>query len=298
MVENDLTATAESGAAPGATGGGQGDSAGPRRRRGPTEVQEVVDDLAQETKRTTLLDCLEKQVKDRFHISRIVFAFAVADDKKVQSIVEQEFKEWRDNLDRPTKLTGVLVFTVQGALHFLEGPTELLFGALQLFQGLAVDAQSPSASQSVISQLRVVHFTELHGVRTSTSWCSYLHTGKLQGGTQVTLEESQCADYVYKLYHKFLLMSIRAKEQAGITDMGQGGDEDEDEEVDGGVVNGHFKKLPLEMVPGVDEAYTVLSKNTADFFFSFSEFEKVFIAPFQMVLHSELLWPMSPALVY
>lgn len=289
MVENDAAATGDGGATGAGVSSGQADGAGTRRRRGPAEVQEVIDELAQETKRITLLDCVEQQVKDRFHVSRIMFGFAIADDKKTQNLVEQEFKDWREKQERRVELTGVLIFTAQGALQFLEGPTELLFGAVELFQSLTIDAQPPAPMRpAMISQLRIIHFTELHGVRSSASWCSYVHGGKLQGGTQVQLEESACADYVYKVYQKFVLMCLRVREQAG----------DDEDEPDGSAIHAMFKKLPPDMMPSVDEVHTLLSKNTADYFFNYAEFEKVFMAPFQLVLHSELLWPMSPALVY
>lgn len=254
-------------------------------------MQEVVDELAQETARTTLLDCMERQVKDRFHVSRIVFGFNIADDKKTQNIVEQEFKDWREKQENPSELSGLLLYTIQGALSMLEGPSELLFGAIQLFQGLTTDAQPPAPVRpAVISHLRVIHFTELHGVRASVSWCSFAHGGKLTGGTQVTLEEAGCPDYVYKVYDKFLRVCVRAREQLGH------GDDDDDPDMSS--VQAVVRKLPPDMMPNVDEVYTLLSKSTADFFFSYPEFAKVFIAPFQLVLHSELLWPMSPSLVY
>jgi len=57
-------------------------------------------------------------------------------------------------------------------------------------------------------------------------------------------------------------------------------------------------KTLIEELPTVDEIVAILNKAGLDFFFDFKEFEKVFVAPFQLVLHSELLWPMAPALSY
>jgi len=284
-----------------ATGGNMtaGQSEGPRRRRGPAEVQEAIDELAQETTRTTLLDCLERQVrdtsgKDRYHVSRIVFGFSLGDDKKTQSAVEQEFSSWREKQENHTELTGVLAFTSQGALHFLEGPTELLFGAVQLFQSMTVDTKPPAPQRSaLISQVRIIHFTELHGVRASTSWCAWVHPGKVTGGLQVNLEDAACSDYVFRVYHKFLLACLAAKEQAE-----QAPCEEASSELEASAMQAVFKRISVEMMPTVDEVFTLLNKNTAEYFFTFAEFEKVFMAPFQLVLHSELLWPMSPALVY
>lgn len=251
----------------------------------PHGGKEVVDELAQETKRTTLLDRVEQQLKDQPHVSRILFGFSIADDRKTQSLVEQEFNGWRAKQERTSELSGLLVFTAQGALHLLEGPTELLYGALELFHRLAAESKLPtSARPALIGPLRVLHFTELHGVRASMLWCSYVHGGKLQGGTQVQLEEATCADFAFRTYEKLLKVCLRVKQQVG-------------EEAGLDSTQLAYKKA-ADMMPTVDEVVVLIGKSGADLFFSYPEFEKVFIAPFQLVLHSELLWPMAPALVY
>merc|ERR1712146_592148 len=108
------------------------------------------------------------------------------------------------------------------------GPTELLFKAVELFNTLAQEVLPPAASgvgekspagagekaprPALITMLRVVYFTELHGVRTSKGWCSYSHAGKLQGGTQVVLEESNCPEIVFMTYRKLIMLCLRVKE--------------------------------------------------------------------------------------
>ena len=47
-----------------------------------------------------------------------------------------------------------------------------------------------------------------------------------------------------------------------------------------------------------EEVVLLLGKQCAENFFSFQEFQRVFMKPFQLVLNSELLWPMPPALSY
>jgi len=269
-------------------------TASQRRRGRQAEVQEVVDELAQETKRTTLLERVEQQLKGQPHVSRLLFGFGMNDDKKIQASVEQEFLEWKDKQEKQSSaaVTGVLLFTGQSAIHFLEGPTELLFGVLELFHSLSVEVKQPAvASQAtvnarpaLISPLRVLHFTEMHGVRVSTSWCC-LPTGGKSHGQQGQVDDNNSSDLVFGAYRKFLLMCLKVKDTFS-------GDDDEIEKL-----QGSYRRL-TDTMPTVDEVATLLSKSGADFFFSYVDFEKVFIAPFHLVLHSELLWPMPPALSY
>merc|ERR1719272_1944066 len=128
------------GLTPDATGTGQ-----QRRRRSKEAHQEIVDELAQETKRVTLLEREEQQLKGRKHVSRILFIFGIIDDRKTQTTVEQEFLTWRDTQEGGKQVTGMLLFLGQGAVSFLEGPTELLFKALEHFHGLALDVQPAQA---------------------------------------------------------------------------------------------------------------------------------------------------------
>mmetsp|Transcript_32003 Transcript_32003/g.56598 ORF Transcript_32003/g.56598 Transcript_32003/m.56598 type:complete len:331 (-) Transcript_32003:63-1055(-) len=287
---------------------GAGGSGGQRRRPRNQEVQEVVDELAQETKRVTLLEREEKQLKGKKNVSRLLFAFGVSDDRKLQSMIEQEFASWREKQEGAEDMTGVLLFLSQAAVHFLEGPTELLFRALELFHSFtqevlptppvaaapdgvkrpsnAKEATLPPAvpRPALISPVRVLYFTELHGVRTSVSWCSYVHSTKLQGGQQIVLEEGNSHELVFMLYKKMLMLCLRV--QSGCED-----------EVDKERLKDHYGKFS-DMFPILDEVMMLMSKSGAEFFFSYPEFEKVFMKPFHLVLHSELLWPMPPALSY
>lgn len=271
----------------------------PRRRQNGNEVKEVVDELAQEVPRVSLLDRLEEQLKGQTHVSRLLFGFQVVDDKKVHHTVEQEFSSWRSALGSECEeISGILLFMGQAAVQLLEGPTELLFKALTHFNELTgevkpeaigelrVTAGNPERGnkQPLISGLRVLHLTELHGVRTSRSWCSYSHPGKLQGG-QVQLAESTCSDLVFAVYKKLLVLCLKVQEQLG----GEKASLDK--------LHTTYRRVQ-DMMPSPDEVATLLGKSGTDFFFSYQEFEKLFIAPFNLVLHSELLWPMPPALSY
>lgn len=293
-------ATAGGGEAPGADsldgGVAEGAANGQRRRKGAgsKDGQEAMDELAVETKRTTLLDRLEIQLKGRPHVSRLLFGFNVAEDKKVQKAVDQEFMNWRQQQEgKAAALSGLLLFAGQGAIHFLEGPSELIFKALEFFHSISAEAQTTpeglaagaakepekAKEKVLISTVRVLHFTELHGVRSLNSWCSIVHTGKAIGGNQTQLEDGNCPELVFVVYKKLLCLCLKVKRQ-----------EPED-------ASKAFKKA-MDDLPNVDEIVTLLGKSGLDYFFSFEEFEKVFIAPFQLVLHSELLWPMAPALSY
>mmetsp|Transcript_660 Transcript_660/g.1875 ORF Transcript_660/g.1875 Transcript_660/m.1875 type:complete len:273 (-) Transcript_660:108-926(-) len=261
-------------------GDDQGAAEGVKRRPRPGEVQEAIDELAQETKRTTLLDRVETQLKGQSHVARLLFGFSIVDDKKTQNDVESQFAAWRKKQESGDELTGLLLFTVQGAIHFLEGPAELLFGALGFFATLAdVPPTTMAGSGASIGPVRVLHFTELHGVRASSLWCSFVHPGKATGASQTQVEESNCSELVMQTYKKLLVAALKVK---------QGGDSD--------VKSGYRRSQ--DMMPSVDEVVTLLGKSAADFFFTYKEFHKVFVAPFNLVLHSELLWPMPPALSY
>jgi len=219
-----------------------------------------MDELAQETKRTTLLERVETQLDGKERVARILFGFSIVDDKKTQNDVETQFAAWcKKQEDAESQLTGLLLFTVQGAIHFLEGPVELLFGALGFFNGLAAEptqGSTPSSGAS-IGPVRVLHFTELHGVRASTGWCSFVHPGKQTGGAQTQVEgETGASESVLQTYQKFLVAALKVKE---------GGDGD---------VRAAYRRSQ-DLMPAVDEVVLLLHKNTADYFFSYGVLQGV-----------------------
>lgn len=287
---------------------GAGNNQG-RRGRSKEYLQEFHDELAQETKRVTLLDREEQQLKGRNHVSRLVFCFGTADDKKLQSIVEQEFSSWRNN-EGGIDVTGVLLFFSHGqsAVCFLEGPTELLFKGLELFHGLSQDVQAaatmplppsdmrtktsvraeaevPAAAPraALISAVRILYFTELHGVRTSIGFCSCVSGAKL--ATSNNNLEDGVQEFVFEAYRKLLVLCLKVSDSA------------RSDETDPDVLQGLYRKNS-DFMPSPEEVALLLSKAGAEHFFSFTEFQKVFMKPFQLVLNSELLWPMPPALSY
>eukprot|EP00913_Durusdinium_trenchii_P019794 g18607.t1 len=106
-----------------------------------------MDELAMETKRTALLDRLEGQLKAQNFTSRLLFSFNCTDDRKVQRAIDQEFSEWRKS--RFEALNGILLYTQSVALHLLEGPTELIFKALELFHSLSAEMRKVPEVQEV-----------------------------------------------------------------------------------------------------------------------------------------------------
>jgi len=282
----------------------------PVRRPGSKERPEIVDELAQETKRVTLLEREEQQLKGRKHVSRLLFIFGIIDDRKTQTAVETEFVAWRNSQEGGKQVTGLLLFLGQAAVSFLEGPTELLHKALEHFHGLTLEVQATPAMPSppagmfasgaavvvatkastsapraaLISPVRVLYFTELHGVRTSAGWCSTVSTAK---NTQIQSNENEGAhDQVFGIYRKMLILCMKVQTQLG-----------SDSSPSPDTLQSHYRKFG-EFMPLPDEVHVQLSKAAADNFFSFLEFQKVFMKPFQIVLNSELLWPMPPALSY
>jgi hypothetical protein len=318
-VRSGLCAMASSDEAPDAAGGprlsnagapgADGGAAPPRRARSKEAHNEVIDELAQETKRVTLLDREEQQLKGRKHISRLLFIFGIVDDRKMQSAVEQEFTSWRDRQDGGSEVTGLLLFLGQAAVSFLEGPTELVFKAMELFHGLSQDVQpatvmplapadmrtnlpaarteteAPASAPraALISAIRILYCTELHGVRTSVGWCSFVSPAKLQtGGAQNSDLDSH--ELVFALYKKLLVTCLKVRDNAG-------------NETHPANLQSYYRKQS-DHLPLPDEVVLLLGKQGAENFFNFAEFQKVFMKPFQLVLNSELLWPMPPALSY
>jgi len=288
--------------------GADGGAAPPRRTRTKEAHHEVIDELAQETKRVTLLDREEQQLKGRKHVSRVLFVFGIVDDRKMQAAVEQEFTSWRGRQEGGRDVTGLLLFLGQAAVSFLEGPTELLFKAVELFHSLSQEVQpaivmplppadmrtktqaaetteAPAAPPraALISAVRVLYFTELHGIRASVGWCSFVSPAKAQaGGAQNTEEDSH--ELVFALYKKLLVTSLKVSDLAG-------------NETHPDNLQSYYRKQS-DLLPLPDEVVLLLGKQGAENFFNFAEFQKVFRKPFQLVLNSELLWPMPPALSY
>lgn len=287
----------------------------PRRRQRNTEPQETIDELAIENKRISLLDRVEAQLRGVRQHSRLLFGFTTENDKKLHGSIETEFSAWRSGLDDPEELTGVMIYIGNYVLHFLEGDTDILFKALEFFHTLSHEAPggasvkstpqqttSPSRPSNVprpanaapevsknsrraglLSGLRILHFTELHGVRTSVSWCLYVHNSK-PAGAAIAVEESNCPEIVFSTYKKMLLLCLAVsrgtRSSRGREDLSA-------------AYNASADKMPT-----ADEVSQLMSKAAAEFLFNYTEFVKTFVAPVHLTLHSELLWPVPPALVY
>jgi len=97
------------------------------------------------------------------------------------------------------------------------------------------------------------------------------------------MDAENSAEFVYATYNKLLLVCLRVLE--------------EQPRATGQDLRQAYARLP-EQMPGVDEVSAFLAKGIAETFFTYPEFEKVFVAPFSLALHSELLWPMPPQLSY
>eukprot|EP00928_Gymnodinium_smaydae_P082597 TRINITY_DN65918_c0_g1_i1.p1 TRINITY_DN65918_c0_g1~~TRINITY_DN65918_c0_g1_i1.p1 ORF type:complete len:301 (+),score=64.62 TRINITY_DN65918_c0_g1_i1:63-905(+) len=257
----------------------------PRRaRRNQGEVQEVVDELTLETKRTTLLDQVEAQLKPNQvcvpQVSRLLFAFSVADDRKLQGQVDKEFLDWRQQ-QGGSDLTGVLLYVQQAGVHFLEGPTSALFEAFTFFNTLA---QETSERAALVSNLKVLHFTEMKGVRCSVGWCSQVQGGKLQG-QGMALDDSNCSELAFTVYSKLLLLCLKVQDAFP----------NQDASVER--LAAQYRRY-VDQMPLPEDMQPLMSKASAEFYMTYPEFHEVFVAPFNCVLHSELLWPIPPSLAY
>lgn len=121
------------------------------------------------------------------------------------------------------QVSGVLLFLSQAAVHLLEGPTELLFKALDLLHSFSMDAAPPvvnpkervrrgSTQVPCIGPVRVLYFTELHAIRVAKSWCTYYHASKAQGASQVPVDENNSAELAFGTYKKVIQLCLRAGE--------------------------------------------------------------------------------------
>lgn len=279
---------------------GEGEASPPEAKVKTKDVPaETIDDLAVETKRTALLDRLEAQLKaGTSFTTRLLFAFNAADDRKTQRAIDQEFMDWRKNTSGAQAVNGILIYTQSVAIHLLEGPTEMIFKALECFHSMSAEVRKVPEVQvgttprpnekgelpALLSAVRVLHFTELHGVSVVRSWCSLAHPGR-PTGNQMPVEEANCHELVFSCYKKVLCLCLKVQKLLD-------GEADPDASL-----QKTYKKAADEL-PSVDEVLVLVGRSAAEYFFTFPEFEKVFVAPFQLALHSELLWPMPPALSY
>jgi len=283
---------------------GQPAAAGaPAVRRGQHAPKETVqDELAQETRRSTLLDAVEHQLKAATTRARLLIACNLSEDKKGIAQIETEFTEWskkiaqsaddaeeEEGAAKPPVLGGLFIIQPGQALHFLEGPTEKLFEGLKLFQAFGVEVAGGGPNETprgaLISNLRIIYFTEVHGVPTMNGWHCFYHTSaKSLGGPALFQDDEACYQAVFMAYRKLLVTNCKIMEAT-------------DGQNKTTLVKDTLKKLQ-DSLPTLDELTALLHKTAAEYFFTYAEFEKAFCAPFHLVLQSELLWPMAPPLSY
>merc|ERR1711998_613140 len=83
------------------------------------------------------------------------------------------------------------------ALHFMEGSTEQLFAGLKLWNSFSDEVPAGGdvpARGALLSNLRIIYFTEVHGVQTVVGWHSFQHsTAKSMGGPQL-FQEASCGE--------------------------------------------------------------------------------------------------------
>lgn len=302
MVDGEAAAPAASGpaAAPAAQAdnheGATAAEGGARARRAQMATKETVqDELAQETRRHTLLDAVEHQLKSVPTRARLLLACNVSEDKKLVQQIEAEFSEWvkkneqiaadaeeEDGTPRQ-KFGGLFIMQPGQALHFMEGSTEQLFAGLKLWNSFSIEVPAGGdtpARSALLSNLRIIYFTEVHGVQTMVGWNAFAHTSaKSMGGPALFQEDSSAFQAVFMCYRKLMVVNSKTMDASSKD------------------VKEQLKKLQ-DNLPTLDEVTALLHKTAAEFFFTYAEFDKAFCAPFHLVLQSELLWPMPPPLSY
>jgi len=244
-----------------------------------------VDELAHDTQRATLLDAIEAQLRQEEQLTRLVFACQLADDKRVHAQIEREFQKWLAENDAEKTLTGFSVLLsvapASGLLHYMEGKTEKLFAALKFFEELSTDRGDNRPA--LTSPTRIIYFTEMHRARLMPTWAMIVHVTKL--GPQNQQQEVIPKSVVFLMYKKLLVLAAKVHAQTK--------DEPGKESAAKSVL-----KNSVDLLPSIDDVLMLVGKVGQEVLFSYTEFEKTFIAPFHTVLQSELLWPMPPPLSY
>jgi len=262
---------------------------GPGGRGKP--VKEVIDELAHDTARASLLDAVEEQLRNQEHMTRLLFVCQVTDDKRIHSQVEREFQSWlAENTVPDTKeISGfsvlLAVSPASAIVTYLEGNTELIFAALKFFDEMSSDKSSDGGRAALVSPLRVLYFTEMHRSRLLPGWVMHSYPTKVGGSGQN--QEVNTKATVFLMYKKILTLACKVKVAVK--------DEDEANRLNAART---VLKNSTELYPTIDEALMLVGKVGQEFLFSYKEFDSTFIAPFHTVLQSELLWPMPPALSY
>ncbi|CEM34463.1 unnamed protein product [Vitrella brassicaformis CCMP3155] len=231
-----------------------------------------------DTHRPSALEAIEAQLKGVASCSRILLACTLVEATKTAQRLESVLSAWMQSEAQSGEVTGLLLVyaSQQAALLFAEGLTEQLFRLLTKVGDM--QTQSEGSPGEGVANVRILQFTELHGVRLLPFWTSFhVPPPKAAGGAQAGGDtgdaETPVLEKVWEMYRNLLILGSKlggeTKHSAAHV----------------------LKNTPL-LPPGEVLGELLSGENHEDALMSYEEFADVFMSPFTLVLESELLWPM------
>jgi hypothetical protein len=175
-------------------------------------------------------------------------------------------------------VSGLVVFVGNAAVALFEAAQTS--SALKIFQWL--DEQSKEATPALQTP-RLAYVSELKGTRQLNK--VIVHERKnMRCNLTMTIQQDadfSMTDEVFKVYKGLLTLSAKTKETS----------------VDKAIKEWEDDSRP-DHLPTPDEMSNLCHIKTGEHFFTFHEYHESFVGPLDLVLASEVSWPVAPPLAY
>ena len=180
--------------------------------------------------------------------------------------------------DENDYVSGLVVFVGNAAVALFEAAQTS--SALKIFQWL--DEQSKEATPA-LQKHRLAYVSELKGTRQLNK--VIVHERKnMRCNLTMTIQQDadfSMTDEVFKVYKGLLTLSAKIKETS----------------VDKAIKEWEDDSRP-DHLPTPDELSNLCHIKTGEHFFTFHEYHESFVGPLDLVLASEVSWPVAPPLAY
>ena len=180
--------------------------------------------------------------------------------------------------DENDYVSGVVVFVGNAAVALFEAAQTA--SALKIFQWL--DEQSKEATPALQTP-RLAYVSELKGTRQLNK--VIVHERKnMRCNLTMTIQQDadfSMTDEVFKVYKGLLTLSAKINETS----------------VDKAIKEWEDDSRP-DHLPTPDEMSNLCHIKTGEHFFTFHEYHESFVGPLDLVLASEVSWPVAPPLAY
>lgn len=180
--------------------------------------------------------------------------------------------------DENDYVSGLVVFVGNAAVALFEAAQTS--SALKIFQWL--DEQSKEATPA-LQMPRLAYVSELKGTRQLNK--VIVHERKnMRCNLTMTIQQDadfSMTDEVFKVYKGLLTLSAKIKETS----------------VDKAIKEWEDDSRP-DHLPTPDEMSNLCHIKTGEHFFTFHEYHESFVGPLDLVLASEVSWPVAPPLAY